>query len=162
LLQDVTAEQWRMNEFFGSVKYNVTCEWSIPLEAGDFWKLVLCYDPGTSTFSVVFGKRRSHDIPESLTSALDKTLSNKALAVQGGVHKDIEKPVGFDVIGWAQYIVLSDSQILIGWYSIEYWYISRDVMRRCLEQGALTPIFLSNTSDRSEQDIYSSLNVIKK
>ncbi len=163
LFDDFSKSQTREIEFLESCTYTTHFEWDLALENGDFGKLVMIFNESTSTFSIVYGKRKTQSVPlpKLLNEASEQTRSSK-MPADVGLHRDIAIPSGCRVLWWAQYIVLPDNTILIGGQSQDYGSICQEITRRCLSEILLKVGFLENANYQSISSIYREYGNTKK
>lgn len=157
LLNELMNASQERSEFFEKCHHDMICEWNSLLELWNFGKFVLVFQPGTLTFSVVFGKNKVESpVPSSLKDALYLTLTTN-LPWGAGFHKDISIPEWSKRNGWAQYIILPENTILIGGESGDYGSVSKEIVEKCLCAQGYTVYFLDNTDYQSLNSIFTNI-----
>lgn len=157
LLNETISYNNEKSVFFESCEYFILMEWEKLLTEWDFGKFVVVFHSDNKTFSVIFGKNKVESAPPNSYEDAEHKTNTRNMPFGAWQHSAISIPDWSNRLWGAQYIILPNNNILIGWNSWNYWDICCEIVEKCLVQWGYKVHFLNNTTYLSLWYIYKKV-----
>lgn len=126
---------WKVKNWLELANYNIFKEDLSELKPWECWKCILTvkFNDKSDDFNFILWSRLSKVIPTDIWDAVELFIYNNIEEVW--YHKNINNHNADWYLWWTNYIILNNNKILLWFPSSEFWWVPREIIKRCLERN---------------------------